>query len=1116
MKTWILFGLIMLPLLGISQAVDTAAVNREVDSLIQVSRTLSGKRDFDKALEVNAAAEKIALEKLGQESAAYGSCCHNYGRVLFIQGNYTESEIWYLEAIAVRKKALGTEHPDYANSLNNLALLYQNKGNYEKTEQLHLEAKNVREKALGKEHPDYASSLHNLALLHSKLGNDEKAEQFYLEAIDIRKKVLGNEHADYAWSLHNLALLYQNKGNYEKAEPLYVEAITVREKALGKEHPDYAWSLFNLALLYYKKGNYEKAEPLYVEAITVREKALGKEHPDYARSLHNLALLYSGLSNYEKAEPLYLEAIDIRKKVLRKEHPDYGDNLNDLANLYYEKGNYEKAEPLYLEAKAVREKALGKEHPDYAQSLNNLAFLYSHLGNYKEAEPLYHEAIVIKEKAFGKADPRYAISLRNLASMYRQMGNYEKAELFNLEAKTIFEKALGKEHPDYGASLNNLALLYFDTGNYEKAKLLFLQAKAIYEKVLGKEHYEYARVLNNLAVLYGDMGNYKKAEQLHLETLTIKEKVQGKEHYEYARDLNNLAVLYSKTGNYEKAEPLFNELATTNQTLITKALHHLSERELNSYLNKFSKNQNQILSFAQLTGKKKTAATCFDNSLFYKGFLLSAANQVKRLALSDSISTEKYNLLKSYKRRLAAEYTKPIAERKNAPELEAKSDDLEKELARTVAGYGEAMQQVRWQEVQQKLQAGEAAIEFIHYRYYDKKQSDSIMYAALVLRPDDATPLFVSLFEEREITPLLKGAKGGNIRGINALYSAGRQSSLYDLIWKPLEEQLQGIKTVYCSPSGLLHKLNLGAIPLNEVETFAERHKLVLLGSTRQLVIPNATKNTGNDAFIVGGVRYDADSTTINNAMNNFLASTRGMALADELPLHTDSISRGDSWNYLPGTATEAQDISRILQSAHMATQLDTGYLALEESFRSLGMNKLSPHILHVATHGFFFPDPKNREEGRGMRNDEPVFKMSDNPMIRSGLILAGAQQAWSTGKAPENREDGILTAYEISQMNLSNTELVVLSACETGLGDIEGNEGVYGLQRAFKIAGAKYLIMSLWKVNDQSTRELMTDFYQQWLSNGLSIPEAFRTAQQNMKGKYKDPYHWAGFVLVE
>lgn len=200
-----------------------------------------------------------------------------------------------------------------------------------------------------------------------------------------------------------------------------------------------------------------------------------------------------------------------------------------------------------------------------------------------------------------------------------------------------------------------------------------------------------------------------------------------------------------------------------------------------------------------------------------------------------------------------------------------------------------------------------------------------------------------------------------------------------------------------------------------------------------------------------------------------------------------------------------------------IGAQTVKGWQATEESFKQMGQTGSSPHILHISTHGYFYPDPKTVDgEGGTAGETEPVFKQSDHPMIRSGLILAGANHAWKTGHPLGNREDGILTAYEISQLDLHNTELVVLSACETGLGHIDGNEGVYGLQRAFKTAGVKTLLMSLWQVPDYQTQELMAVFYQKWLPGKMPIRQALQAAQKAMRDKGYEPYYWAGFVVVE
>jgi CHAT domain-containing protein len=561
------------------------------------------------------------------------------------------------------------------------------------------------------------------------------------------------------------------------------------------------------------------------------------------------------------------------------------------------------------------------------------------------------------------------------------------------------------------------------------------------------------------------------------------------------------------------------ECSQANQSLLEKAIRHLSEHELGKYLNKFSESQDQALSFVKLSTSKKATAACFDNSLFYKGFLLQTAGQLKRLSLSNPAAAENFNLLKSYERRLAAQYAEPIAERDNTSiaELEAKANDLEKDLARTVAGWGQASQQVKWQEVQAALKPGEVAIEFVSYRFYQKKKTDSTLYAALLLLPGSDSPKFIPLFEENQLSTLLKTEGSPQPIFYNDLYaSAKKGSQLYDLIWKPTAAALPQGATVYCSPSGLLHRINLGAIPTPNGNTLTEKHRLTILGSTRQLVVPPvSTTQQSATVQLYGGIQYDATPTLVANTPSKpeDLAARRGPDITQN-----DSTLRGENWNYLRWTEVEVNTAADLMKTKGITPTLKKGSQATEESFKALGTTAPSPRILHLATHGFFFPDPKESKSSGEQGIGEKTFKVSANPMIRSGLVLAGGNHAWKTGKPLQSgQEDGILTAYEISQMNLANTELVVLSACETGLGDLVGNEGVYGLQRAFKIAGAKYLIMSLWQVPDFQTQVFMTAFYKHWLEGKMAVPEAFRATQAELRGKYSgEAFKWAGFVLVE
>ncbi len=958
MRIQVFFYTLILPVFAYGQKMDTIGVARQVDSLIQVSRSLTAAGNYEQALATNAVAEKLVTEKLGLETAAYGSTCFNHGRVLYFQSNYTEAEKWYLTSKAIRERVLGKENAAYVTSLNNLANLYKDRGNYDQSEQLFLEA---------------------IAIQH-KIPNDKSLER-------IRPMIM-----------------------------------------------------IGMGDLYRLKGNYEKSESIMLEAKDILEKAMAKENPFYIKVLIN------------------------------------------LANVYREEGEYDKAINLYSEAKALEEKEMGKENPEYALIIGNLANVYYARKDYTGALPLY------------------------------------------LEAKTIVEKTSGKEAPDYASCLDNLANVYQDQGDFDQALPLRLEAKSIWEKTVGKENFHYAITLTNLANLYGGKREFTQALPLYIEAKNVREKLVGKEHFSYATSVYNLAICYAAQNSISEAIPYVISSNATFRSLIQKAATYSSEKEILEYRDLFKEKFGTLLHFAQRYHNDLLIAAAYDDALFLNHALLFRTLSLEKdIAQADSNTRAIYAEWKSSHFQLAQLYALPVAERDttNIARIEEQANSLEKEIARRSANFQAAQQEVRWQQVQQTLKSTEAAIEFIRYQFEIIHPEDSIMYAALVLRPD-SPPQIISLFEEKELIPLLRGASGGNnFLKINDLYAkkttGSKQKSLYELVWQPLENSLKGITTIYCSPSGLLHRINLAAIPNADGKVFGDQRQLVVLGSTRQLVIPNSqTQNAANTAYLVGGVRYDSDSTGI--AYANRGSSLRSILSDEALTFQPDSasITRGGVLDYLPATAAEVRQIGQTLNAANITAKIDTGFYATEEAFRQLGVKSPSPRIIHLATHGYFFPDPKGKGEKTNGGDQEQIFKMSEHPMIRSGLILAGAKEAWLTGQHPVGLEDGILTAYEISQMNLSGTELVVLSACETGLGDIVGNEGVYGLQRAFKIAGAKYLMMSLWKVDDRSTQEFMTTFYKHWLTEKQTIPQAFRVTQREMRVKHPSAYDWAGFVLIE
>ncbi|GHU82026.1 hypothetical protein FACS189468_5710 [Spirochaetia bacterium] len=1035
---------------------------------------------------------------------------------LYNEENYQDciSLLLPLKETADRKLA------PYIYILQWLASAYDDLSNYSEALVYYTEVRDIQARTIGKKHPDYAISLNNLGVLYYKMGDYSKAESNFLESRAIRAKAPGKEHPDYGEALNNLGFLYMNMGDYAKAEPYYLEALAIDKKALGKEHPDYAATINNLGSLYYYMGDYAKAEPYLLEALAIDEKALGQEHTNYAGSLNNLGVLYEHIGDYTKAEPYYLESRAIMEKVLGKEHSDYATLLDNLGLLYYYMGDYTKSEPHLLEALAIREKALGKEHPDYAISLNNLGMLYDAMGDYTKAEPYYLESLSISEKALGKEHPDYAISLNNLGNLYQAMGDYAKAEPYYLEALAIQEKALGREHPDYAGSLNYLGNLLGDMGDYAKAEPYYLEALAIQEKALGKEHPGYASSLNNLGSLYQAMGNYAKAEPYFLEALAIREKALGKEHPGYGSSLRSLSYLYLSKGDYAKSETFTKENADLVTNLINRNFAFMSEGQRDAYWGMVKGDFEGSYSLSAAHPAASVNALNYNNTLFTKGLLLRTSNAVRDAIYSsgDTRLVEQFETLGSLRQQLSALQQKEDVNEAYRKSLEKQADDLDKALTRSSAAFRDvkADMSLEWQDVRKSLKADEAAVEFVSFELYDKKWTGKTLYAALVLRQGMAAPAWIPLCEEPQIQEILSRANGRSPAEQARIIYDVSGAALYNTVWKPLEASLGGAKTVYYSPSGLLHKIAFDALPAEGGARLADKYGLNLVSSTREIarLARSATDTVQlGSAVLYGGLQYNTGVDTMRTAAQSY-RSAGGAVLASALPADP---TRGGAWVELPATRREVQNIQGYLAGRRITNTLYQDNFGIEESFKALSGGKTA--VIHLATHGFFLADVPARNNDRdrdqmtrGGSRAAPAA--AANPLLRSGLVLSGGNHAW-TGESVEGVEDGILTADEIARLNLIGARLVVLSACQTGLGDVNNSEGVFGLQRAFKLAGVETLIMSLWEVDDAATAKLMDTFYREWLS-GRSRQAAFKEAQRQVRADYPTPFYWAAFVMMD
>jgi tetratricopeptide (TPR) repeat protein len=1048
-------------------------------------------------------------------------------------GRYEQAAREFEKVLPLFEKAFGANDTSYYSFfLVYAGVSFEKNHQYDRAEQSYLKAKAIYEKNNALSNKTYLVLLNSLAAFYNGIGKFENAENLYVQLLDINKRKFGEANPENVVLLNNIASLYHRMGNYEKAESMFLEALEISVKAYGKEDPRSVTLLNNLGALYDDMGNYEKAESIYLQTLEIRKKTPGIEHPDYAISANNLAQLYFKMGNYDKAEPLYQQALLINKKIYGEENVNYATSLNNLGALYHTKGNYEKAELLYLEALKIRKKVLGVNHPDYATSLNNIALFYSETGNYEKAEPLYIQALEIRREVLGEGHPLYSVTLNNMALFYFGARNFEKAETLLKQALNIRKKASGEDHPDYAISLSNLALFYYNMGSYELAETLYLQTLKINKKVFGEMHPAYGTTLNNLAELYDATGRYKEAEILYLQSLDILNKVYGENHPEYASTLSNLALLYQEGGNYEKAEPIYQKALNIYLSQIQQQFSFLSETEKEKYLAKvlffFMTYQNFILS--QQKSNPVIAGKLYDIELYSKGLLLNSNKQLRMFILNsgDSSAIRTYNSYIAVKASLARQYSVPLAQQTlDTKIMEAQANELEKKLARIYSGKNDLneMKYVYWQDVQKQLNPNEVAIEFSHFQYYNGKHwTDSIIYVAILLKRDDIYPRIIKLFEEKQLDTILQKGLGSDLNFINDLYrwegkvdkiSSGKGQQLYHLVWKPLEEYLYGTQKVYYSPSGRLNQLSFAAIPCGGTELLSDRYNLHQLSSTFQIT-GNHQKRPIKKIVLYGGINYDEDLEKMQSTANQYKLSTEKFPVQVSRSSSQNNV-RGGSFMYLDGTMTEVEKIRKLAEDKGVNCIVLSENEAVEESVKNLSGNS-SPDVLHIATHGFFFPDEVKNSDEKGLFREGALtaqaFKVSQNPLMRSGLVFAGANHKWAGEEIPFGLDDGILTAYEVSNMYMPGTELVVLSACETGLGEIRGSEGVYGLQRSFKIAGADYILMSLWQIPDYQTYELMQLFYTNCF-NGMTIKDGFRAAQQIMRKKY-DPFFWAAFVLIE
>ena len=970
--------------------------------------------------------------------------------VMYEAGKYDEALSSYERALGIREKALGPDHSDVANAINGLARCYYSKSDYSKAEPLYLRALDIREKTLGPEHPDVASSLGNLGFLYYQRGEYSKAEPLHLRALSIKEKEFGPEHPEVAGALNNLAILCRGRGDYDKAEPLYLRALTIMEKVFGPENPIITSHLNNLAILYYYKGEYSKAEPLSRRALSIREKTQGADHPNVANSLNSLALLYYKRGEYSKAEPLYLRALDIWEKKLGPESVNVAASLNNIAELYRERGDYEKAEPLYLRALSIVEKSMGPDSVNVAGALNNLGLLYT------------------------------------------DRGEYSKAEQFSQRALDIKEKALGPEHHDVARSLNNLGLLHYHRGDYLKAESLHLRALAIYEKALGPEHTDVAVSLYNLAELSHVKGDYEKAESLHQRALAIFEKALGPDHPHVADSLDSLAQYYLAKNDIARAVTLKSRSNVISERNLKLNLAIGSERQMVAYLATLAKQTDRTITLHLQYAPHDPVARSLAATLILqrKGRALDATS-VSLNALRSRFNEEDRTLLDQLtdtRSRIASlafdgpQETSAEQYRDRIKYLEDKAEKFEAEISRRSDEFRARSLPITLEAVQAAIPDDTALIEFASYRPFnpiaakDDEAYGRPRYVAYVLRRQGEIrwkELGEAKAIDNAVARLRKALRDPKRKDVKNLARIVDQK-----VFQPLRPLLGDLTRLLVSPEGELNLISFAALVDERRQYAVERYSISYLASGRDLLRLQTPRQSKDGPLVVAAPDFGTRSPVA--------ASRFGKQEKDA----SEGKVKAESARYfikdfyfppLPYAEREGEALRALLSDATLLTKRQATKAALSKIH--------SPKLLHIATHGFFLED------------------QDKDPLLRSGLALAGANER-------KDDDNGILTALEVTGLNLWGTKLVTLSACDTGVGEVKTGDGVHGLRRALAVAGAETQVMSLWAVTDKAARELMVAYYGR-LNQGQGRGEALRRVQLEMLKKVnrRHPYYWASFI---
>lgn len=918
-------------------------------------------------------------------------------------------------------------------------------------------------------------------------------------------------------------------GRYEEALKQARQVLATARRLFGAEHRDTAMSLDTIASILRKMGRFDESERYFVQALQISRTHRQEAPADYAAALQNLAGLYRETGRYTESEQLYREAIETLKQMEPKEDQALISVYGNLAVLYQNQGRYAEAEPLL---KAEYEWALKAAQPDslavrmhlsmdrqrlfLADRMSSLAGLYLKMRRIREATELTAAALEIKRQILKPDDPRLIREMNNLGMIYRDNGRPQEAEGLLLQAVASARKVYGNRHPELAVYLDNLALLQQRKEAYAQAEKLQQEAISISAQSLGGSHPTTLMQRNNLAVNYLMQKRYAAAEQLLHDLLTDSiAGPTGTHHPEAAARMTNLADALRLQGKHLEAHRLQTEALRVKERKRDDLFQLLTEQQKLQYLQEEMAFVRLHLAHTRqvLTQSPGAAATALDVWLRWKGIVMESQGRYldALYTTNDPALKQQFEELSSLRRQLAGlQLVQPAPQSAQSHAaridlLEYRKEQLEADLTKRSAVYARAGSAQRFgsAELRRLLPQGSAYIDFalVEDWQFQPLEVRGLRYLAFIvssrpgatvqmldLGPSDTINRAITDYR-RQIAAQAGGGKADPAR------LAAVAAELHSRLMAPLLPHLEGISTLIISPDAGLHLLPFEVLRGKGQPYLLEQYAVSYVASGRDMVRFGQRGTSHGEALILADPDYDLKLGGTDDGQAVVVDALRSL-----------------QFTRLPDTRVEADAIAGLLKrGGQFQVQNLTGAQALESAL----FTRPQPGLLHLATHGFFLQDEATGV-GSATRGLKAVALPTAaphatllNPMVRSGIVLAGVNGALARG-----RDDGLVTAEKILGMRLLGTDLVTLSACETGVGDITAGEGVFGLKRAFILAGARTVVLSLWSVPSRETTELMTEFYR-LMAAGSPKATALRQAQRTMLKKYPHPFYWGAFQLV-